>query len=609
MRYDKINELFSNLKNYSFVFFFNGLISLSFVLILLFYTHGNLLFDGDNYGFYHLNQSALINSPTGCLEYISLLFSFGNIYSAFYIYVFISIFISTSSIYFLAYQTYGVINFEEKMKHFILLVPILYIIVPYVLVDYYNTFLSNISLSSSLFILFMAFLLKFYWKLNSHSEKSKFDLIMSAMFLGLSVTPYPNDVRIMLLGYAFFISILIIVFISKKFIKTLKNTIELLSYIFIFIFLSAIFSFFMTYSILFDLPGTLSNSSVASNNFPELGFYTGSFNTIIWVIRLLGSWSFPTGFVVYHSAYFGFNLVNISSFLWPVLAIVVPIVSLYKRDFVKEYKLFITLIALILSGLFWEKGANEPLGFIWSYINIYIPFGYELIPTGTITYLFLSKFYPIMAVFSIMYVYVLFLKIARLNKNKIFSYLPRVITLLLVIILFVAASPVFDGQLEENYFNTNSSGFIIPSEYNEVRAYLINHTGNSLLLPGTQPYITTNWNLSVSSYFYNVYFSPANVITNQNYGGGYASSISTENYINLTSPVNYTNNTYLISSLWINEVKNLNISFILVDFSFVNGSTYKNYTYINAALQVLSLNKVIIKVFTSRDLILYKFQL
>ena len=580
------------------------MIALFYLIVILFYTHGSLLFNGDNSGFYHLTMN-LFTTPTGILEGMSLLITGSNIYGAFYMYVFLSLTIALMSAFYFSVQFFKYFLPQGYIRIAALVSSFLYVITPYILVNYYNMFLGNISITSSFFTLFLAFLIGSYEFYQSKPKRFLAMYSLGGLFLGLSVTLFPNDVRTLFVGVMLFLVFIIFTVAINRYSTRRANVRLAVTSAALFISISFVASLFITLPMFLNIGLTLHSTSVASSNFTYLGFYTGAFNKIPWTIRLLGQWGFPTGFVIYHSVYFNFDFVNIASFFWPVLALIVPLVIAHKH--IKNRPFFLFLMSLVICAIFWEKGGNAPFGSVWYFINSKLPFGYEFIPTGTLTGDFLSKIYPVLAVLSIFLIFDYLRKWSLKGIHKLFRKISLIaIPFCLAAMLVVAEAPMFDGQLEANYYKPNTSGFFIPQEYSEIRSYLLDHPGNVLILPGMTTYITFSWNYSGSSYFYNQFFYPANVTTNQNFGGGYGSAQQVESYINITSPILYEDGTISLSSEWMNEITANKYSYILFDKSIVGGNLYENYTYTYDAIQYLINNHIIEPVFTGKVLNLYR---
>lgn len=578
-------------------------IAVFYISILLVYTRGSLLFDGDNYGFYHLTRS-LFTSPTGILEGISLFLSDNNIYFGFYLYVFFSMLIALGAAFYFSIQFFKYFLPVKYVKIAGLVSIFLYIITPSILVDYYSTFLGNISIPSSFFTLFLAFTIGSYEFQQTNPKKLLCMLFFGAMFLGLSVTLFPNDIRTLLVGFIIFLGFIIFIAVRSLLVRQRIPILTIVISTLVFASVSIVSSLFITLPMFLNIWSTVHSASVAAVNFSGLGFYTGTFNTLPWTIRLLDSWTFPTGYVLYHSVYFNFDIVNFASFFWPILALFFPLIISYRYTKNRSFLLF--LMILVVCAIFWEKGANTPFGSIWYFINSKLPFGYELIPTGTLTGDYLSKIYPVLAVLSI---FLIFEHLDKINKNGTVRTYKKIlviaIPIFLAAMLVIAEAPVFDGQLEANYYNPDTSGFFIPKEYSEVRNYVLHHPGNVLILPGATTYITFSWNYSGTTYFYNQFFYPVNVTTNQNFGGGYGSAQQVAAYINITSPITYDNGTAVISHNWIHEIRADNYTYILFDKSIIGGTLYENYTYTNAAIETLITNNIIKLIYSNNYLFLY----
>ena len=588
-------------RNYIIALF---IIALFYLTVILRYTHGSLLFDGDNYGFYHITRN-LFTTQTGILEGISLFITGSNIYAAFYVYVYISMVIALMAGFYFSVQFFKYFLAPKYIRIAALTSSFLYVITPVVLVDYYSSFLGNVSVTSSFFTLFLAFMIGSYEFYQSDQKRFMSRLLLGAFFLGLSVTPFPNDIRTLFVGFMLFI--LFLIFIVARNLSTLgKIRARLLTEsILLFIGISITASLYVTLPVFLNIGSTVHSASIAASNFTDLGFYTGAFNMIPWTIRLLDTWSFPTGYVIYHSIYFHLDIVNIASFFWPILALIIPLILVFRYK--KNRSFFLFLMVLVVCAIFWEKGANPPFGSVWYFINSKLPFGYQLIPTGTLTGDYLSKMYPVLAVFSI---FLIFESLRKWSSRGSYKQYRRIIALAIPIflaaILVVAEAPIFDGQLEANYFMPNSSGFFVPQEYSEARNYVLHHPGDVLILPGATTYITFSWNYSGTTYFYNQFFYPVNVTTNQNFGGGYASAQQVAAYVNITSPVFYNDGVVALSSMWMKEMTSDNYAYILFDKSIVSGNLYENYTYTDAAIHYLLDHHIIDPVYSKGFLTLYR---
>ena len=296
----KLKDLLVGQRNYIIALF---VIALFYLTVILLYTHGALLFDGDNYGFYHLTRG-LFTTPMGILEGVSLFITGSNIYAAFYVYVYISMVIALIAAFYFSVQFFKYFLSPNYVRIAALTSSFLFVITPVVLVDYYNSFLGNISVTSSFFTLFLAFLIGSYEFYQSDQKRFMYILLTGAFFLGLSVTQFPNDIRTLFVGFGFFVLFLIFVAARNLYTGGKIHARLLTESILLFIGITITSSLYITLPMFMDIGSTVNSSSVAASSFSYLGFYTGSFNTIPWTIRLLDEWGFPTGYVIYHSVYF-----------------------------------------------------------------------------------------------------------------------------------------------------------------------------------------------------------------------------------------------------------------------------------------------------------------
>lgn len=582
-------------------------IALFYIILILIYTHGSLLFDGDNYGFYHLTTN-LFTTPTGIFEGLSLFLSGQNVYIAFYIYTFFSIFIALLATYYFSSLLFKYFLPAEYRRIAAIVASFLYIINPSILVDYYSSFLGNISISNSFFILFLAFLFNAYEFHNIDQRKFISTISLGALFLGLSVTPFPNYIRTMFIGFVIFLTFLMFMVIRSLFIKSNIKLKSIVISIFFFVLISIAASLFISISFFESFDSTVKLANSAAVNFSGLADYTGAFNTIPQVIRLLGIWAFPTGYVIYHSIYYNINLVSVASYFWPLLALIVTLIIAFR--YIKNRSFFLFLMGLVVCAIFWEKGGNLPFGFVWYFVNSILPFGYEFIPTGFLTGALLSKLYPVLSVLAIFLIFDNLKKFyGKGHHHSLRKIAVLAIPIFLAAMLVVAELPVFDGQLEENYFNPNSSGFFIPQDYSKARNYVLNHPGNVLILPGASAYMTFSWNYSGTTYFYNAFFNPVNVTTFENFGGEYGPAQQLAAFINITSPIIYSNGSALISSQWIGDIQAENYTYLIFDRSIVGGDLFENYSYTNAAIKILVDDHIIIPIYIGKILTLYKIRI
>lgn len=593
--------------------FYIILISLFYVLLIAFYTRGKLLFGGDQAGYY--NYYDFIQSPTfsslmwGFSQFVSI----GNIYVAFYFRLFLGTLFSTLGMYILTR-----LIFNETGRRDGILMGLLSS-----LFFLFNTWSANVTYLSLIGDVSFSvggltfFFVGIFLFLNDNTSKRlrKFSSVISGLGLGIAQGPFPGYVRLLVVVVVIFLC-MGLVFFMRKINRNSDSLRKLVIFAFITVSVSILFSVEHFIPIVSNLHATLNLAKTGASDKVYLGFYTGEFNNIINVLRGINGWQFPG--IFYYSLYEKINILSAISFLWPIFALLLPLVFIMKSH--KNYATRVIILeSALLLVIFWDKGENPPFGGIWLYINSFLPTGYQFIPTGYLSSIFMSRFFPILAAFSIVTLYDYMF---RINKtSRIQNYNPRKINLhikktlsilipvILAIFLISSAYPVFVGYAETYSYtgsNQNHRGFFIPQSYFQARKFLVNNNNGSVLLlpPSTSnPYITTNWGYSGEIGFYSNFFAPVSLITMNNFGGTYSNTTQQSEYealtqpsINLTSP----NSTNLLKN-YILLLTNRNIRYLMVDSSITEGnaiSVNESMSLINALVTF----KMAIIVYTSEPI-------
>ena len=89
-----------------------------------------------------------------------------------------------------------------------------------------------------------------------------------------------------------------------------------------------------------------------------------------------------------------------------------------------------------------------------------------------------------------------------------------------------------------------------------------------LLLPDTLTYVLTDWGFYGANSFYNSYFMPSAIVTQGNFGGGYASSAFLSDYYKLTTTMVVNNS---ITQSWLQLLQKYSVRYLLLDKSIVSG--------------------------------------
>lgn len=372
-----------------------------FVLILLYYTHGALLYGGDGYGFYSDYQFLQQPDPNSFVFAICYLISFGNYYVAFYVFIFTSTFVTLCGVYFVTNEIFRESLCVSTRVIMVILAGVLYIVNPVALTDTFKSLIANIYLYNAAFLIFLGEVIRL-WRSNKRNANFNLkDALVLGISLGISAQPFPNNVRTFIVGsiiFAFFLVLhvrtSVISTISSEFLRISKIVVvSILGGI-----LGAIYSVVPMLENFEQAIGTAQQGAINQNS---TVFVQGSFNTLPQVFRLLGTWAFSSGYVPYNSAYFSDILVVVASFLWPLLALGLPL--LRSKGTLKEIVLPIEFLMIV--AIFWEKASNPPLGILYDVIISHIYFGSQLIPTYFLSQILLSKLYSVMASYSIVSLY------------------------------------------------------------------------------------------------------------------------------------------------------------------------------------------------------------
>lgn len=533
------------------ILLFVGLIlALTYTLLILYYTHGGILYGGDHFGIY--SRTNPIYSADSFLAVFSLYFTYGNYYWGFYLYLFIGAFLDCIGMFYLTREIIISLGFSNNIGYFGIIAALLYLYNPTILVNNFQSYVGNISLEYFFFMLLILLSIRIYRKSLAGQNVSILEVFFTSLTLALSAGHYPNNIRVLALGIILLTYFLLISTILRFMDK--KNFTINIKKVLLFLILLLIFSSYSIIPIVTNLHSIISESYSAAL-FLGGGYLSGYFNNVPNVVRLIGGWWMYQGYAPYATIYFKISIQSILLYLWPIFSIVVPILLFAKKKATR--RIIFPLIFIIILMLFWEKANNFPLGFIYSSITSFSPYIPQIFPTYFFTQQFLSKIIPVLVGVSLYGLYnfnkninkdsqgALYLKSNKyLGVNKIIKKsIPYVSIFLIVTLLLVSVSPAFTGELDGSWFNENQKGFFIPNEYLKAKNYVDLNPGKILLLPGLGIYTQTSWGYQGASQFYNSYFQPDKIYTIDSNGAYSAFNNSAlSNYINLTLPLSASQN-------------------------------------------------------------------
>lgn len=563
---------------------------LAYILIILYFTHGRLLVGGDFFGYYSIHDK--VDSISSAFSVLLLILSFGNFYLSFYIGVYLTALFAVIGIYYLTKEV--LTRFEIQSNYIIpfsLLSAILYLYNPSILTDTFKSFLSNVSLSASLYIIFVLFIIRFYFKFSFTRNYFSYQLIIAGIFLGLSAGTYPNNFRIISFGFLFSLMFIIIHFINNRNEKTRKIIFYIINLI-ILVVLAVLFDSYDLIIFFSNIHQTIQNSILISSHFSGAIFETGSFSNINMVLRLLNDWAFQY-YAPYNLPYYNnYGLIALG-FLWPVFALLIPLLLVER----KHFKSLVTLVIVLLCGIFLAKGGNPPFGYLFNFLSTHFIIFSNLFGTYFVTQKLLAIFYPVLISFSLAIIYSInksrrMDEIENSNLKRISKVKIKIKKIfhnpigrnLLVIVIFISllttSFPAFTGQVYGQYFNENIHGLKIPNAYNVVNNLLENKSSTLLVLPGQNTYMTTGWGYQGASQFYSSFFGKSKVMNTQTIG-----TFGEYSQYNVTTQTLYNDMINLVFPS--NKTLEMNASFNFTKISIFGNASFND---LNATLMINSSN-------------------
>lgn len=486
----------------------------------MFFTKGSLLYGGDEVGYYSIGGTISTLNPTTIMATLGLIVGDGNYYLAFYITLFFTTLLCVIGMQYLAVDIFEIKNYKKRISLLPILASIFYIFNPTILYSAQHNLIGNLSITNVAIILYLIGIVRFLKEDNDIYA----NIAISGFGLAIALGGFPANIRMLLTGIFVFYFIAFFKFLFSKKKINIELVKKLLLGSTIFFLTIFVFGAYTLIPLVQNFGGYFHTASYTSTGtFSNINLYSGSFNTLFQVFRLISAWSFQSSYAPYHNIYSSNMIVILASIMWPLLGFGALVFS--KR----YYKIILPFGLLLLLFIFWDKGLNPPFGIVYSYIVKHIPFGLSAIPTSFFDPLITAKILAIFVAYTIV-------TMASIDKN--FRKLHIVFLLVLVTLVLLSVLPAFQGTLEANYFNQNTTGYFIPSDYQYVNLYLNSNNGTAILFPSLSTYILTNWNYQGSDAFYNNLLGNKSIITSNNFGS-YSSLLPNYKaiYRNLTTPV------------------------------------------------------------------------
>lgn len=567
-----------------------GLVALGVTALILAYSHGALLWGSDYPGVYSIYNFISSPSPPSLVYGVSISLALGSIYLGFYIGTYFSALLTCFGAALLFTEAFRSLVPTTQLRLAALTAAALYLFNPFVLSNGAVSFaISNIQITNAFFLIFLAMIIRAYRALLDGRPISRRVAAAIGSSLGLSLTPFPNDLRLLVVAGLLVMALLVfaVTFTFRRTppLSTVSTALKVAP-------LSGGFACLLGSSAILPTIIALSSSpqyaTAAAARYSSAGFYTGPFNTVPNVLRLLGYWGFPGW--PYHGVYYAMTPISIASYLWPLFGLVIPILFVTRRN----RAVLLPLLVLVLGMMFWEKGGNPPLGGVWTSLTSVLPYGNQMVPTYFLTAFVLSGLYSILVAFSLSKTTSALTQYfskstygGRVERRK------KITTTLVVLSLTfgfgVYAIPILDGTVSTQVWNTptsTSSGFHVPQSYSVARSVIEGGGGAALLLPGTTAYISTTWGYSGIAAFYNQFFAPASVITIQQFGGTYGENYSP--YYQITHPTVVLDGvtSFPTNYSWPDMISQRHVKYLLVD-STIDGGSMTNFSYVEQSIGFL----------------------
>ena len=161
------------------------LISLSYISILLYYTHGALLWGGDYFGYFSAYNFLSYPDPSSFIYAIASISSAGNYYAGFYIYLFLSALLTLLGMYLLVYESFSGIFDKKALFRMGTIASLLYLFNPTSIVYNFSSFTANVFVTNAAFFLFLAMLIRI-WRLTKEGSPYQ---TRDFLLLGLRLWP------------------------------------------------------------------------------------------------------------------------------------------------------------------------------------------------------------------------------------------------------------------------------------------------------------------------------------------------------------------------------------------------------------------------------------
>jgi len=359
----------------------------------------------------------------------------------------------------------------------------------------------------------LALAVKLYRYLNKSGRFTKLDCVLMGIGIAVSSMFPPNSFRIILVEGFIMMGMLLLALIKQTTLKTSKAKSVLKSFILKLPLIAVVAALGMMYwewYFFSSFTANLANYYHAAESVGASSFYV-PYATLTNTFRILGVWTFQTGYFPYHSLFYSNPVITIASFIWPIAALGLSLLLMKGNYRLK----ILLLVALSLMIIAWDTANNPPVGAINLFAVSHVPFLSGLFPTFYLS----GTLLPIIYIALSTFVAVQLIELLRDSKRTYhyrYKKFSMIIPVLLIFLLIIPDMPFLTGDALGQYFNSNIKGIWVPNDYFEAKNILSSSTqsGNTVLLwPSITNYVQTSWGYQGSNSFYGNFFDPLPVIT------------------------------------------------------------------------------------------------
>ncbi len=541
------------------------LVSLPFTMLLYGESGGTLLYRIDFPGVYRPGGFFLSPSSNYLIPSFTSAITLGNVYAAQYLALFLDAFFCAYGAQLFVRELFRNTFDESQFLGVQALAAGLYLFNPFNVTWGYYSLTLDVFLNNAAFFVVMTMMVRLARNLLAGRTLDRWDALLFGIALGLSApTSFPDLARTLFIEAMalLLLAVLGAIWVFSSRTDRAVALANLRRFALFTVPVAALLLAYPFYQFLTDwLFQPTAVSIVAAKDL--ILFRPNSFNTLGNVLRLLGRSNFVN--FPYYRFYVADPWVILGSWLWPLLALFVPLLLSLRAS--SRDRLWIWLaIAACVPCIVWATGAQPPFGPVNTALQSALPFGREFMPSFFAVQLVLTKLYVALIAFSLGAIYLLLAQglgtalgassvpsptslptpgasAGRpwLRRGSPRSPAHRVMAVgtvaVLVGLLLVASLPIFNGGLFE-LPHQRTAGFRIPNDYFTARAALNTARGNAILLPALHLYVGTTWGYVGVTGFFTQFNYPSQVVCPAYYGPyKFLLPATREDYARATEPI------------------------------------------------------------------------